>query len=570
MVILIEDLKEKIIQKIKGIVKLIIKIIIIKLLPIILICSLILVGIALITYYISTDDAKFKKNDWKNPNYVVHETIISKVNSDNIERNEDGWKLNVDIDSTTDEIIENLDKKTDILDRYISKTNKKNILKAFARAELITQYPDLRSADKIGTPINENEIQGCIQIHRALPNNTDGGTQLLTYTDFDTFNTYITNGNIAATNHFSLDSNGNLVVAGWKKVTKNVSSNIEGVENIENYTEYSLIPNTIDYKSLLKSYTMPFDFLWALLVMSEDEEFTYSVAKLALDSKIIITVQDNLTTVNTNIYKQYSIHQKDVMDTWITAIVDGQEYRKQIKKEYSYEAVNYYTETNIKDETCTTNIELTYADTWITKYTNSYTNVLSTPTVNENLVEEQDTDYTLKLSRVLDESPDANRELNNFLISICGGPELYREKQLKNEAHGTVGRINYNTYEKIFNKKTKTTVTTTTNNYNKGTPTVIEKTDKNSETDNFVTLFLKYKNAQKNISSGAEWLFEVIENNSSSADMVDMVKYLLYKANGEDYGVTTLIQKTYNTYRKWILVALTRCNTNKNNFFIWL
>lgn len=65
-----------------------------------------------------------------------------------------------------------------------------------------------------------------------------------------------------------------------------------------------------------------------------------------------------------------------------------------------------------------------------------------------------------------------------------------------------------------------------------GTPTITEKLDKDSETENFVTLFNKdqYSNMRKNIISGSEWLFEMLQASESTYEMADIVKYILYKA----------------------------------------
>ena len=44
----------------------------------------------------------------------------------------------------------------------------------------------------------------------------------------------------------------------------------------------------------------------------------------------------------------------------------------------------------------------------------------------------------------------------------------------------------------------------------------------------------------KNITSASSWLFEIIEINDSTKDLLDLVKYLLYKATGTNYGIKEL------------------------------
>ena len=96
-----------------------------------------------------------------------------------------------------------------------------------------------------------------------------------------------------------------------------------------------------------------------------------------------------------------------------------------------------------------------------------------------------------------------------------------------------------------------TIVTTTTiekNIYVASPANIIEKTDRDSEEPNFVTLFRSadYYEAYNNIISAPDWLYEILENNEDTADMVDLTKYLIYKATGKDQGVTSLDTSIFN------------------------
>ena len=101
-------------------------------------------------------------------------------------------------------------------------------------------------------------------------------------------------------------------------------------------------------------------------------------------------------------------------------------------------------------------------------------------------------------------------------------------------------------YKKYANITNKITNKTTTKNYTTGVPDIREKTDASvDENDepkelNFVTIFRKAEHIQnrKNTLSVPNWLFEIIETNDSTKDMLDLIKYLLYKATGNNYGVT--------------------------------
>lgn len=58
-------------------------------------------------------------------------------------------------------------------------------------------------------------------------------------------------------------------------------------------TVYNMTTTEINYQELVDKYTMPFDLLWALLVVGESQGFVMELADLAYNSEIEITVYDN-------------------------------------------------------------------------------------------------------------------------------------------------------------------------------------------------------------------------------------------------------------------------------------
>ncbi len=441
-----------------------------------------------------------------------------------------------DIETKLQEKIKILEEKGK-LNTYIKRENLEKTLRAFIKAEYITQYPDLRSDDKIGTPTGDDEFQGCIQIERAL---SDGKTKRLTYVDNSTFETYISNNDTTATNHFTLDSSGNLIVVGWERITTNVESNEPDVENVKDKVEYRLIKNSINYKSMVEVYTLPFDLLWAFTVYGEDEKFSYNLAQLALDSKIIFTVQENFTIKTKNQVEEYDKQEKIRKEAAITVKIEGKSKTKQVRVETPPTTVSYKTETTITTELCSTNIDLTYADTWIAKYENQYSNTTPDATPEQPNEEEiEDTEYKLTSGKSLESDEDINKKLEEYKIELCGSEEEYRKKQEEGKISGKIGEIECRTYSRTINKKiTNTLQITTKNRFVKGTPTVTEKIDKKAEEDNFVKIFNKSVKARNNIKSLSEWFFEALEKSSKTADMIDLIKYLFYVASNKDYGVT--------------------------------
>ena len=63
---------------------------------------------------------------------------------------------------------------------------------------------------------------------------------------------------------------------------------------------------------------------------------------------------------------------------------------------------------------------------------------------------------------------------------------------------------------------------------------------------NFVKYYIYSTGVRNNISSISSWLFEALENNSRTEGLVDITKYMLYKATDNDYGVTSIDFSAYN------------------------
>lgn len=300
-----------------------------------LIVIAILIVISSIVYIVTTKDGSRDDDDDdnnENVGYVVYKEITSEVTPQNIvKKDSGGYGYNIDLDEKVKQVIEDL-KEDGLLDEYISKENQDEYLKNFIKADIKTRYPDLRSKNKIGTELAENEVQGAIQIHRKNADNTDN---VIEYIDEETFNKYIDENNKKAINYFTLNEYGNLVISSWTRKTNN-----DGTE------EYYLAKETIDYRPLVKRYDMPFDFLWALTVMGEDEELSNEVALLTKNTKIVITIYEDVTKTTT-----------------VTETTDPD--------------TQNVTATTEKYEECKNSAYLTYANTWLAEVKNEYVNTTS-------------------------------------------------------------------------------------------------------------------------------------------------------------------------------------------------
>ena len=80
--------------------------------------------------------------------------------------------------------------------------------------------------------------------------------------------------------------------------------------------------------------------------------------------------------------------------------------------------------------------------------------------------------------------------------------------------------------------------TVVTRKYTSSPAEITEKVDPLSEEPNFVTILIDHYDTRSNILSVPDWLYEILETSEKTVDMIDLTKYLLYKATGVDLGVT--------------------------------
>lgn len=86
-------------------------------------------------------------------------TLTSNISQHITENGRGGYKIDIDLDEKVDEMLDILkEQKNRDVDNFLKTSNKKDYLKAMLKAELVTQFPDLRSADEIAAS-GENEEQ---------------------------------------------------------------------------------------------------------------------------------------------------------------------------------------------------------------------------------------------------------------------------------------------------------------------------------------------------------------------------------------------------------------------------
>ena len=345
-------------------------------------------------------------------------------------------------------------------------------------------------------------------------------------------------------------SNYTAVVATWQQTDTTITTDDESRKGEEvSTTEYRMSTSDINYEEMVDPYTMPFDLLWALLVVGESKNFVFDLADLVYNSDLEITVYDNLTT-NTDVDNwTYKIRTRaDVTDNIVaTCQSESGSGGTSATETYNHthdpwgEDVSHTWTKTVVTKTNTINIALTRANVWIVDYQNNYTYVAPSTTTTTDTKTEADGEYGAEPSSTGTEH--TCNDLNVRKESVAQRAESdyaasHEDEEVPEAEISETISVNY--FTKQINKVDNITHTVETQKYVESTPTLKEKTDPKSTEPNFVTIFnkKKYKNNKSNIKSASSWLFEILEINDSTADMVDLIKYLLYKATGVNYGVT--------------------------------
>lgn len=332
-------------------------------------------------------------------------------------------------------------------------------------------------------------------------------------------------------------------VATWTEKTTTVESNDPDVPNVKEgeQADYNMDTTKINYRDMVKGYTMPFDYLWALLVVTEDKDFVLQLADLVYGSEIEITVYDNLEVDTDVVVNTYTKKTKTVTDAQVTVNYFDDTSLQIIKEpghwEDEEEDPYKVTETEIT-KTNTLAYTVTKADTWLLTYTQEY--VYQKPKTEYPNGRDG---YTDELDNI-DYPTTPNSTSSEDIYGHAGN--LLKEQKDKYEDLGydvvyeNIDSIDDKIYNATVNRYKQTINKIETTSYTESTGKTVEKTDINAEKDNFVTILAKpeCKTARTNIQDISSWLFEILEQNESTADMVDLTKYLLYKAYNKDYGVT--------------------------------
>lgn len=169
-------------------------------------------------YYYTIKDGIYEKSA-DNVRYALEECINQVAIDSIVENGHGGYAYTTDLDNMTKEVVKKLKQAGREITSYTGKGKEEKVLRSLIQAELITNYPDLRSKQEIeaGTEFRENELQGGIKIVKSnssvdttAVNNEDlseydmTNSQILTYIPYEQFNGLRTSGDSSINQYFSL------------------------------------------------------------------------------------------------------------------------------------------------------------------------------------------------------------------------------------------------------------------------------------------------------------------------------------------------------------------------------
>lgn len=365
-------------------------------LPILLITLLIF---GLLAVILPINDGVYREGDIKNAPYAAS-TYTRDITID-----EDGIKTKI----TAEELWNKMIKNGSNIDKYLDSPKQ---LEKLMNAEIVTQYPKFGKGD----------LDGSIVFKR--------GDKTLKYVSQDKFNEYIqeynNSGNDVASDYFTIDGSGNVLMSQWTKTTtiETVTQNGETVHSNTNVS-YNMNTTSINYRSVIQKYTMPFEYLWDLLITTKGKKFVLELADFVIeDTKIEITGVEETSTSEDEQINSEEVEVEIPVDT-VDPLTGEKATEMTTKTQIKTTNVKVIIESN------NVKAELTEADTWIVNYTKD------------------------------------------------GGAK--------------------------------------------------PKVSSNSNEKNFITLINKYYYTRENFINNSNLLFILLQRNDSTANMVSLTKYLLYK-----------------------------------------
>lgn len=435
----------------------------------------------------------------------------------------DGLKLMGDVDYSDPDVQK---ANQEVLRKYI---------REFYEAQAMTQTLNTNPSWIEENILNGGKPYGTIYVHRTLNDeeviDSTTDTYQLEYISYDKMVELQEESKTdEIMKKFSINEKGELVIAGWKEI----EVKRDGVKD-NDASSKTIILKSINYKNVVSQYTTSMNFFLYLTMITQNPEFVSAVTDLVKMSDIRLTILDTKSTsvnIETYTYTQNTKTRTKVESTSYDAWDTEKQYPH---TSYTYEdSTSSETITEVTETTTTSvipTIKVTYAKTWFCEQTITY---------------------------------NKKQENSSNTSTITGNDSSELQNEDEPELTGE-GSVSWKT-----NQSKKYDNTSDITKYEEGTRgDVIDRTgekgsqgikDKNGngkvdgneivdENTTFIGLLddkfkipnsTRYDSAGGNLVSGAEMFFYLLQKDQSCQNLEMIMRYILYKYTGRDYGVTEL------------------------------
>ena len=406
----------------------------------------------------------------------------------------------------------------------------KKYIRKFLEAQLVTETPHYEPVIASGNAYNQ-KTYGQVYIYRANDQeyiNENSKATPMSWMSYSTMQEEAAKNNEkglnAIKNHYSIDDEGKLVIAQWTKI-----------ETTGKADEVIISLKHIDYKSAISQYTTPMNFFIYLTMVSQNPEFVSAVTDMVKNSRIELTIMDT-KTVNVEEEKySFTRNTKTTHETKRQGVV-----------------INTYTTSRSRgvEQTTTTTTttvvptpKITYAKTWFSEQRITYKIANQDPYHNyEKYTENED-------SSLADDAEPGDPQANgstNWNTNKCR--EITTDVTGTTYKEETRGNVIDKTGEKGSNGVTQDSYKNERRQV-KNNITVDDKTTFLGLLDDYFKIpnSNRYEAAGKtNMVGGAEWLFGLMEKDGRLQNLEQVMRYVMYKYTGKEYGVKELDLSIFN------------------------
>lgn len=440
-------------------------------------------------------------------------------------------------------------------------------LAMYVKAAYASLFPDTREADKVGTPMELERLQGIIQIRRTKQDGATSeisNTEALQYIPYELFQEKIENEDTSVLKNFSIymevpeDTDDDtqppiqLVVATqgqaittevsndpevWQQwieegysesntdSNKRITANADGSKQIREI-EYNLYERTISYQHLVAPYAMPFDLLWSFLAITKDPEFVADLANLVIGqnadgtmkTQIALTVCDSVTVTDTHDDYTYKKYLKEDRRLDMSGIARNSavnySYTKTendvTEERETIDPIDYFKNVTVQITNYNTLIDVTHSDNWMMTYENEYNNEIRPAEETHN--------ETIDIEDEEKEPQEWNRYYSQY------SQEEMKQNPFTGEQDELISIMYDNWYTDFreketedFNKwkddKNKANIRTWLQNYlrNPGADTAVERIITTNMTE-IVRLIYQYKDDANSLKTEMERLLSSYQN----------------------------------------------------------